>query len=365
MALEPFVRNPDKFKILFKTVKNFRTADLYNEFVNLGNYFNNILRTELENIINVSLITVPDKFLINVGDGNVVWKNIIDVIANNSISLNKFQKIPKDSVLCSDALGNIIPITCEIDYGVLFAMDNNTHVWRKVVNDDIKNQSLTGATIDKLEQINISDDLTNSFVTEDSLETRHIVDSVIDSSKIIEGSLTESILSIQSNSEVNIGYIPNQYINARGVDNLLAFAQGFLPPEKIMDGSILPNTEPKIFSLMEYSDDPIYLHKNLDAGYEFPENFALNVAEVLESFNIAPNCLEDAHLIPYQNIGNFNNIPWYDDFEEARYFQQGYIIPTDDCKVEGRCLPLGQLRLRHFDDEVRAALIAKGVTDND
>jgi hypothetical protein len=78
-----------------------------------------------------------------------------------------------------------------------------------------------------------------------------------------------------------------------------------------------------------------------------------------------PECLEDAHLIPYQNIGNWQNVPWYDNPLEPRYFQIGYISPKDDCRVEGRCFANNYLKLRHFDDEVRAALIAKGVTDND
>ena len=58
-------------------------------------------------------------------------------------------------------------------------------------------------------------------------------------------------------------------------------------------------------------------------------------AEILESFNIAPECIEDDHLIPYQNIGDWQNIPWHDNYNEPRYFQQGYIMPVDDCRVEG------------------------------
>lgn len=363
--LAPFVRNPEKFKTLSRNVKVFRTADLYNEFVALGDYFNNTLKTELENILNKSLITVPDKFLINIGNGNIDWVDIVDVINEDVIPLNKIQKIPNNSVLCSDDQGQLIPVQCTIDYGILFGRYNNLHVWRKLLNEDIEDHSITGDKIDKLSQLNISDDLTNNFVGNDNLETKNIADNSITSDKIIDGSLDKYSLFIQYNSEINTGFIPAQYVNDRGVDNLLAFSAGFLTPEKIMDATIYPIYNPWLFSLREYSDNPVYLHKNLDVGYEFPENFNLNVAEVLESFNILPECLEDDHLIPYQNIGDVNNIPWHDNPNEARYFQQGYIMPKNDCRVEGRCIPLGQLRLRHFDDEVRAALIANGVTDDD
>jgi len=362
--LVEFARNKNQFKILSKSVKTFRTVDLYNEFTNLGNYFNNTLKTELENILNISLVTVPDKFLINIGDGNINWVDIVDVIENNSIPLNKLQKIPNNSVLCSDEGGNIVPIACNIDYGILFARYNNTHIWRKLLNEDILNQSISGDKIDILEQINLDDDITDSFITDSLLETYHITDNSISSAKIIDGVLDKGLFNLP-NGEIKTGFIPDKYVNDVGVDNLLAFAAGFLPPDKIMDNTIYPIYNPWLFSLREYSDNPVYLHRNLDVGYEYPENFNLNVAEVLESFNILPECLDDDHLIPYQDIGDWNNIPWYDNYKEPRYFTQGYIGPKDDCRVEGRCIPNGWLRLRHFDDEVRAVLMAKGVTDND
>jgi len=359
-----YVRNKEQFKIAAKTIKSFRTIDLYNEFNNLGNYLNNNLKTELEKILNISLIIEPDKFLINIGDGNVAWVNIVDVINDNSIPLNKLQKIPINSVLCTDGFGNVIPITCTVDFGILFGRYQNTHIWRKLLNEDIEEHSITGDKIDKLSQLNIDDSLTNNFLSADILETKHLEDNIITSDKIIDGSLDSTLFNLPADSP-NTPFIPAKYENEVGVDNLLAFSPGFLQPSKIMDNTIYPIYNPQLFSLREYSDNQVYLYKNLDVGYEFPEDQTLNVAEVLESFNIAPECIEDDHLIPYQNIGDWNNIPWYDNYNEPRYFQQGYIAPNDTCRVEGRCIPLGQLRLRHFDDEVRKVLIAKGVTDND
>ena len=232
--LAPFVRNFNKFKTLSKNVKVFRTVDLYNEFVDLGNYFNNTLKTELENILNKSLITVPNKFLINVGDGNIDWVDIVDVIEEDVIPLNKLQKIPNNSVLCSDEQGQLVPVQCTIDYGILFGRYNNLHIWRKLLNEDIEDHSITGDKIDKLSQLNLSDDLTNNFVGNYNLETKNIADNSITSDKIIDGSLDKGSLWIQNVSEINTGFIPAQYISDRGVVNLLAFSAGFLPPEKIM-----------------------------------------------------------------------------------------------------------------------------------
>jgi hypothetical protein len=359
-----YVRNKEQFKIAAKTLKSFRTIDLYDEFNNLGNYLNNNLKTELEKILNISLIIEPDKFLINIGDGNVAWVNIVDVINDNSIPLNKLQKIPINSVLCTDGFGNVIPITCTVDFGILFGRYQNTHIWRKLLNEDIEDHTITGDKIDKLNQLNIDDSLSNSFLSANILETKHFNDNSITSDKIIDGSLDSTLFNEPANNP-NTPFIPAKYENDVGVDNLRAFIPGFLQPSKIMDSTIYPIYIPQLFSLREYSDNQVYLFKNLDVGYEFPENQTLNVAEVLESFNISPECLEDDHLIPYQDIGDWQNIPWYDDYNEPRYFQQGYIAPNDTCRVEGRCIPLGQLKLRHFDDEVRQALINKGVTNDD
>jgi hypothetical protein len=359
-----YVRNKEQFKSLAKTIKSFRTADLYKEFNDLGNYINTSLKTEFEKILNISLKIEPDKFLINVGNGSINWVGIVDIVDDNSIPLNKLQQIPNNSVLCTDEFGNVIAVTCTVDYGILFGRYQNTHIWRKLLNEDIEDYSITGDKIDKLSQLNIDDSLTNNFLSADILETKHFEDNIIISDKIIDGSLDSTLFNEPANNPTT-PFIPAKYENDVGVDNLLAFNPKFLQPSKIMDNTIYPIYNPQLFSLREYSDNQVYLFKNLDVGYEFPEDQTLNVAEILESFNIAPECLEDDHLIPYQDIGNWQNIPWYDDYNEPRYFQQGYITPNDTCRVEGRCIPLGQLRLRHFDDEVRQALIAKGVTDND
>jgi len=358
--LDNYVRNKEQFKILANTVKHFRTADLYKEFDDLGNYFNNVLSKEFEKILNTSLIVEFNKFLSNVGNGKIEWVDIIDIIDNNSIPFNKLQKIPSSSVLCTDEEGKIIPIVCNIDFGILFGRYKNTHIWRKLLNEDIKDQSITGNEINILDQINLAGSLINDFLSVNILETKHFTDGSITSDKIKSTSLDSSFFYLSQNDQ-DTPFIPDRYKNVIGVNNLAAFSQGFLDPSKIMDKTILPIYNPQLFSLREYSNNKKYLFKD---SYEFPENPDLNVAEILESYNIVQECLEDDHLIAYQDIGNWENIPWYDNYNEPRYFQQGY-IDSSNCKLEGRCIPHGTLRLRHFSDEVRQALIAKGVTDDD
>lgn len=359
--LQEFTRNLENFENLSKKIKVFRTSDLYNEFVNLGDYFNNVLKIELEKILNISLITVSDKFLVNVGDGNVDWVNIVDVIEDNTIPLLKLEKIPLKSVLCSDSTGKIIPITCLAEVAILFSRFNNVHIWRKLINEDIEDNTLTGKQINTLEQINLDDNITNNFITNVLIDTDNLTNESITSEKIAYNTLTVDLLDLSTDQISK--FIPTKYINDVGVENIYAFVKGFLTPEKIKDVTIIPNKYPKMFSLRHYSDNSQYLLKN--AEDEFPEDYNIKTAEVLENFNILPESLEDVHLIPYVDIGNWQNIPWHDNYLEPRYFQQGYIAPSDDCRIEGRCIPAGQLRLRHFDDEVRDALIAKGVTDND
>lgn len=370
--LKNYIRDIEYFKKSAKNIKVFRTKDLYQEFVNLGNYFNDELIVEFEKILQQSLITVPNKFLINIGDGNINWVDIVEIIKDNSISLNKLEKIPVNSVLCTDENSNIIPITCMDEYAILFARYNNIHVWRKFTNEDIADNTITGNKIDKLKQINLSDSLINDFLTESIIESKNLTDNSISSDKITTRSLSlidSNIIDIQSNDTVNKGFIPDRYLDQIGVNNLKAFRDSSLNVDKIMDSSIDFLSNPRRFVLREYSDNAVYIHDYINGqdstNYEFPVNYNLPNAEILKYYNILPECIVDAHLTPYQNIGDWNNIPWHDNALEPRYFQIGYIAPKEQCRVEARCFIDGHLKLRHFDDEVRQALIAKGVTDDD
>ncbi len=372
--LNYYNRDQEFFKNQSKKIKIIRSIDLYNEFNNLGNYFNNELKVKFEQALKTSLKIVPNKFLVNVGDGTIKWANIINIIGENSIELNKLKNIAPRSILCTDNVGKIFPLTCVEDYSILFARYNNTHIWRKLVNDDIEIDTITSIKINKLSELNLNNNLTLDFLSDNTIDNSNIDDNVIDISKTANNTLSLDRIAIQS--EINNGLIPDNYNvggNKDGVANIDAFANNCLLPSKIIDQSIDFNTHPNLFESRYYSDNPLYLFKK--ENYEFSENekndksmYIKNNYEVLETYNLAPDSIEDKHLDTYENIGSINNLPWFNDGrnpQEPRYFQKGYIHPTPDCRVEGRLIPLRGLRLRHFDDEVRAALIAKGVTDND
>src|SRR5574343_303719 len=348
--LDYYNRDNEFFKNQFKRLKIIRTIDFYNEFSLLGNYLNNQLKIEFEKALDISLKIVPNKFLINVGDTSIAWIDIVNIIENDSIDLQKLKYVDPKSVLCSDNIGQIFPLTCTEDYCILFARYNNTHIWRKLINDDIENNTLSGIKIDKLSQLNLTANLANDFISDNILVNSNIDINAIDISKTAYNTLTLDRIALQEN--VNDGLIP----------------------DKILDASINVAEYPNIFQSRFYSDNPIYLFER--EKNEFPENYMDSTTfkyssdnpEILEHFNIAPESIDDSFLDTYENIGSINNLPWFNDGknpQEPRYFQKGYIHPTADCRVEGRLIPLGQLKLRHFDDEVRAALIAKGVTDND
>lgn len=373
--LDYYNRDVEFFKNQFKRIKIIRTIDLYNEFNNLGYYFNTDLKTEFEKSMNISLKIVPDKFLINVGDETIDWVDILNIVDDDSIDLQKLKHIAPKSVLCSDNVGQIFPLTCAEDYCILFARYNNTHIWRKLINDDIENNTISGIKIDKLSQLNLTANLANDFISDNILVNSNIEDNAIDVSKTAYNTLTLDRIAIQE--EVNDGLIPEKFNptgSYNGVATIDAFVNKCLTPDKILDSSINAAVYPNIFHSRYYSDNPLFLFER--EKNEFPENYmdsttfkySVDNYEVLEHFNIAPESLEDGHLDRYENIGDINNLPWFNDGknpQEPRYFQKGYIHPTADCRVEGRLIPLGQLRLRHFDDEVRNALIAKGVTDDD
>lgn len=373
--LDYYNRDNEFFKNQFKRLKIIRTIDFYNEFNLLGNYLNNQLKIEFEKALDVSLKIVPNKFLINVGDTSIAWIDIVNIIENDSIDLQKLKYVAPKSVLCSDNIGQIFPLTCTEDYCILFARYNNTHIWRKLINDDIENNTLSGIKIDKLSQLNLTANLANDFISDNILVSSNIEDGAIDISKTAYNTLTLDRIAIQE--EVNDGLIPEKFNptgSYNGVASIDAFVNKCLIPDKILDASINVALYPNIFQSRFYSDNPIYLFER--EKNEFPENYMDSTTfkyssdnpEILEHFNIAPESIDDSFLDTYENIGSINNLPWFNDGknpQEPRYFQKGYVHPTADCRVEGRLIPLGQLKLRHFDDEVRAALIAKGVTDND
>jgi hypothetical protein len=366
--LNYYNRDQEFFKNQSKKIKIIRSIDLYNEFNNLGDYFNNELKVKFEEALQTSLKIVPNKFLVNVGDSTIKWVDIVDIIDEDSIELNKLKNITPRSILCSDNVGQIFPLTCVEDYSILFARYNNTHIWRKLINDDIEMDTITGIKINKLSELNLTDNLANDFVSDNTIDSINIDDNAIDISKTAYNTLSLDRIAIQS--EINSGLIPDKYNvggSKDGVASLDAFVNKCLLPSKILDNSIDINIHPNLFHSRYYSDNPLYLFER--EKNEFPENsYDTNNYEILEYFNIAPETIDDDFLDTYENIGSIDNLPWFNDGrnpQEPRYFQKGYVHPTPDCRVEGRLIPLGGLRLRHFDDEVRAALIAKGVTDND
>lgn len=365
--LDNYNRNIEFFKNQSKNIKTIRTVDLYDEFNNLGNYFNNELVVELEQALNTSLNVTPNKFLANVGNGTIKWVNILDIIDNYSINLNKLKNIQPKSILCTNNNGEIFPLVGK-NYTILFARYNNIHIWRKLTNDDIENNTIDSININKLSELNLTDNLANDFVSDNTIDSVNIDDNAIDISKTAYNTLSLDRIAIQS--EINSGLIPDKYNvggSKDGVASFDAFVNRCLSPSKILDNSIDINIHPNLFQSRYYSDNPLYLFER--EKNEFEENsYDTNNYEVLEYFNIVPETIDDDFLDTYEDIGSIDNLPWFNDGrnpQEPRYFQKGYIHPTPTCRVEGRLIPLRGLRLRHFDDEVRAALIAKGVTDND
>ncbi len=256
---------------------------LDDQFNNISDYLNNVVKVEIDNIVSElakGIIGSAKYFLQNVGNGSTSWKPIDNnAIDDHSLNLNKIVKATIGSVLCSNLAGNLTAISPTAHDQVLVAHDSNIPVWSKLTDINIYPNTITGQQLGQITIENFQNNVFTHNVLDNSIETQHILDNNITNDKIIDG-----IVDYR-----HIGIFYGLVLNQNTKDNIHVehFADGSMPVEKFLDGSIQFSTafyEPlSYYPYREPTSAPIYAR------------------------HVANGSITDAHLVPY----NPNQEAWF------------------------------------------------------
>lgn len=215
----------------FKRIDNYfsgfdliKADSLDSQFDNIGSYLNKEVLPNLNTLLQgkVKGSTNPaniNKFLKNLGDKSTRWSAIDnDSFADNSIHLRKLVKSNIGAVIAANASGILQGVAPSYDNQVLVSRANNTPVWKKLTNNNIKDREITGDNVaDKtITKTNIPDallsvPLANDSITGDKFITHSITNSKIANNTLTAEKLNPYIRNIFSNT-VWENIIPNNYL---------------------------------------------------------------------------------------------------------------------------------------------------------
>lgn len=226
--LNPFIRDSAFFQSLRDRHMTIAHKDLDTNFNNLMNYINKKINPLIDILTNKKaggILGNPDKFLKNIGDGTTKFTRISSSdIPNYALSLAKFTNIAAGSIIASNddsALREVRPLSTN---QILSSVTNNVPTWKKATSNHFANNSIpadkVGLAVFGVEHL--APGLLGNPVGDQSIETRHILDSTITANKITQGSFT-------------IGKISNTLINSRAQS--LDYLDGAIQARHIVDNS--------------------------------------------------------------------------------------------------------------------------------
>lgn len=353
--------NKSFFKDLaLKKDKTINNIDFDNQFNNIIAYVNSELK-ETINSITLGAITgvfgSPNAVFCNNGDGTTSWKSISnDLIEDNSLFISKFKLTVPNSVMITNNLGEIVPFSNNINDLVFIRNNLGFFQWMKIETDYIEDDSLTGIAFGELSEENFAPNTFINNVLDNSILNNHIEDLAITGNKIADDTITIDKFS-------PLPLVLN--INALTPPS---YSIGCLTPDKILDSSI-PTDNKRWKEYDQFGKE--FVQYEIINGNRVPNNATqiIKTFYYIDETNIAEQSITDQHLIPYDN---WDTTP-YNQASVAgtlvdldpRQWCDGYIWPTPLLKIQRRVLKDDLLKLSSFAPDIRAAMIALGVTDND
>lgn len=262
----------DKLDQVDKTIYS---SDFDNQFNLISNYLNTKLKAEIDALISGAaqgILGSEGAFLENVGDGTTRWQMMNNnAIADYSITLDKIVKAAAGSVLCGNNAGNITPVTAGASDRVLVSGYPNIPTWNKLTDINIIPASITGTQLGEIAPENFQNNVFTHNVIDNSIQTQHILDNNITNAKIMNGVVDYK----------HIGVFYGLVLNQNTKDNLHVehFADGSMPVEKFLDGSIE-------FGRSFYEPLSYYPYRQFTP------------APILAR-HVANGSITDAHLVPY------------------------------------------------------------------
>ncbi|RTL11860.1 MAG: hypothetical protein EKK56_07935 [Flavobacteriaceae bacterium] len=262
----------DKLDQVDKTIYS---SDFDNQFNLISNYLNTKLKAEIDALISGAaqgILGSEGAFLENVGDGTTRWQMMNNnAIEDYSITLNKIVKAAAGSVLCGNNAGNITPVTAGASDRVLVSGYPNIPTWNKLTDINIIPASITGTQLGEIAPENFQNNVFTHNVIDNSIQTQHILDNNITNAKIMNGVVDYK----------HIGVFYGLVLNQNTKDNIHVehFADGSMPVEKFLDGSIE-------FSKSFYEPLSYYPYRQFTPS-------------PILARHVANGSITDAHLVPY------------------------------------------------------------------
>lgn len=262
----------DKLDQVDKTIYS---SDFDNQFNLISNYLNTKLKAEIDALISGAaqgILGSEGAFLENVGDGTTRWQMMNNnAIADYSITLDKIVKAAAGSVLCGNNAGNITPVTAGASDRVLISGHPNIPIWNQLTDINIIPASITGTQLGEIAPENFQNNVFTHNVIDNSIQTQHILDNNITNAKIMNGVVDYK----------HIGVFYDLVLNQNTKDNIHVehFADGSMPVEKFLDGSIE-------FGRSFYEPLSYYPYRQFTP------------APILAR-HVANGSITDAHLVPY------------------------------------------------------------------
>ena len=199
MAINPFKRITN----YFATSPEIKANSIDLQFNMIANYLNSKILPILNNLnegrIAGSLNPADaNKFLQNVGDGNIKWISIgNDAFANNSLALSKLTRSNPSSVLSASVDQVIKAVSPTENNQTLVSRVNDAPVWKKLTANNLEDRTIVARNVQlgSINNQNLPAYLLQTLIVDNWVGNDRFMDNSITTAKIEDNSLTAEKLS--------------------------------------------------------------------------------------------------------------------------------------------------------------------------
>lgn len=242
MALNPFIRDTAYFQVLRDRGMMINAEDFDSQFNSLTDFINSRIVSAVNVFTGGGVVGEAGKegyFLMNVGDGTTRWEPIgSNSMPDGSLSFDKLQNAAAGSILASGADRKFNKVTPTVDGTVLISQDNDLPAWKLIGPENIEDHTIPGSKIgfQQLRTEHFVPDFITSPLGDGAIETRHLVDSIIQGhhmadrclppEKIEAGILAQARINTLFGDGINRNVLRNRHFADKSIDYRFWFPAG-------------------------------------------------------------------------------------------------------------------------------------------
>lgn len=210
--------NADNIDLQFNQVTDYLNGEIYKVLDNLSS--GRIPASVSPNDIN--------KFLYNIGDGNISWKSIDgNAFKDKSLSLNKLVRSNSGSIFRINSENKLTSTAPEQENEVMVLSEQNIPKWSMLTGKNIKDRSITGQNIlpQTIGVNNLPPELLQPLIKSDSIDGSKFKNQNITSDKLANNTLTIGKMTPDFAKkfigDVWDNIIPNNYLTGLDFNKML------------------------------------------------------------------------------------------------------------------------------------------------